>query len=205
MNAAKIHLSLQETELLANTEWLLQKDQIIQKIISMFGELHELFRENIIESKSMLPPFISEKGGKISKGNYFKGLPFVVLDYPTCFEKKNIFAIRCFFWWGNYFIISLHLSGKYMPNVNDQKIWLNYFREKNFSINISGDEWCQDWNDCYEEIELNKTKADYDFLKFATKININQLDKVPDFLENKFREILSFYKINYRLCGETIL
>jgi hypothetical protein len=205
MNAAKIHLSPQETELLANTEWLLLKEQIIQKIISLFGEMHELFRENIIENRSMLPSFISEKGGKISKGNYFKGLPYVVLDYPACFEKKNIFVVRCFFWWGNYFIISLHLSGKYMPHGNDQKKWLTYFKEKNFSINKSEDEWCQDWDDCYEEIELNKIPAANNFLKFAAKINISPLDEVPEFLEYKFREILSFYRTNYHLCDETVL
>ena len=165
MNAAKIHLSPQETELLANTEWLLIKDRIIQKMICLYGEMHELFKKRIIENRDSLPSFISEKGGKISKGNNFKGLPFVVLDFPASFEKKNIFGVRCFFWWGNYFIISLHLSGKYMPDDNEQKKWLTYFKEKNFSINISGDEWCQQWDKCYERIDLNKTQAPNNFLK----------------------------------------
>ncbi len=128
-----------------------------------------------------------------------------MLDYPAAFEKKNIFGVRCFFWWGNYFIISLHLSGKYIPHINDQKKWLTYFKEKKFSINISGDEWCQIWNDCYEEIDLDKMQARNNFLKFAAKINIDRLDEVPEFLENRFRDILSFYKTNYHQCGETVL
>jgi hypothetical protein len=205
MNAAKIHLSPQETELLANTEWLLIKDRIIQKMIGLYGEMHELFKKRIIENRDSLPSFISEKGGKISKGNNFKGLPFVVLDFPASFEKKNIFGVRCFFWWGNYFIISLHLSGKYMPDDNEQKKWLTYFKEKNFSINISGDEWCQQWDKCYERIDLNKTQAPNNFLKVAAKIRVSQLNEVPEFLENKFEEILTFYKTNFHLCGETVL
>ena len=205
MNAAKIHLSPQETELLANTEWLLIKDRIIQKMIGLYGEMHELFKKRIIENRDSLPSFISEKGGKISKGNNFKGLPFVVLDYPASFEKKNIFGVRCFFWWGNYFIISLHLSGRYMPDDNEQKKLLTYFKEKNFSINISGDEWCQQWDKCYEKIDTNKTQATNNFLKFAAKIPLSQLDEVPEFLENKFQEIITFYKTNFHLYGETVL
>ena len=31
---------------------------------------------------------------KISKGENYKGLPYVMLDYPRCFGKTDIFAIR---------------------------------------------------------------------------------------------------------------
>ncbi len=64
MNAAKIHLSPQETELLANTELLLIKDRIIQKMIGLYGDMHELFKKTIIENRDSLPSCISEKGGK---------------------------------------------------------------------------------------------------------------------------------------------
>ena len=50
---------------------------------------------------------------KISKGENYKGLPWLVLDYPRYFNKEDIFAIRTLFWWGNFFSITLHISGKY--------------------------------------------------------------------------------------------
>ena len=48
---------------------------------------------------------------KIAKGENYLQLPYVLLDYPRCFDKENIFAIRTMFWWGNFFSITLHLSG----------------------------------------------------------------------------------------------
>lgn len=205
MDVAKIHLSIQESELLLNTEWLLIKERIIQKIISFYGETHKIFKKFIVDNLDGLPSFISEKGGKISKGNNFKGLPFVVLDYPARFEQRNIFCVRCLFWWGNYVVISLHLSGKYFPQSNTRKLWLEYFKEKGFLINISEDEWCQEWDNCYEEIEVSKMQVAGNFLKFAAKIDLIHLENAPEFLEKKFIEILSFYKTNCHLNGETIL
>ena len=194
MNAAKIHLSPQEKELLENPEWLLIKNQVIEKIIIVYGELHQLFRQRIIADKDALPLYISAKGGKISKGNNFKGLPFVVLDYPASFGKNNIFCVRCFFLWGNYFIISLQLSGNYMPREDDREKWLAYFKQKNFSINISPDEWSQEW-ECYEEIQLDENQSRGNFLKVAAKIKINELEKMPEFFQERFDEIISYYAL----------
>ena len=102
-------------------------------------------------------------------------------------------------------VISLHLSGKYFPQSNTRKLWLEYFKEKGFLINISEDEWCQEWDNCYEEIEVSKMQVAGNFLKFAAKIDLIHLENAPEFLEKKFIEILSFYKTNCHLNGETIL
>lgn len=71
---------------------------------------------------------LSEKklGGKISKGENLEGLPFIVLDYPALFNNDNIFCVRTLFWWGNYFSLSLIITGEYF----------NRF-EKNISENIN--------------------------------------------------------------------
>jgi hypothetical protein len=50
---------------------------------------------------------------KISKGENYLGLPWLMLDYPRYFDKENVFAFRTMFWWGNFFSTTLHLSGKY--------------------------------------------------------------------------------------------
>lgn len=204
MNVAKIHLSPQEIELLVNPEWLLIKNQVIQKVINVYGVLHQLFRQGIIDNKDALPLHISANSGKISKGNNFKGLPFVVLDYPARFGKNDVFCVRCFFLWGNYFIISLHLSGKYSPPDADLKKWLEYFKEKDFSINISSDEWSQEW-ECYEEIQSNKNQLQEKFFKVAAKINIAEWERMPEFFQEKFDEIISFLCTNYHPTDETIL
>ena len=60
-----------------------------------------------------MPEVIKTSTPKISKGENYKDLPYVMLDYPRCFQKEKTIAIRTFFWWGNFFSINLQLSGEY--------------------------------------------------------------------------------------------
>ena len=108
----KIHLSKLEMELVQNREWILTKHAIINKVYQLFGELLATYKEISRQQTQSIIDFYKHLGGKISKGENYQGLPYVILDYPASFRKENIFAIRTFFWWGNFFSISLHLSGK---------------------------------------------------------------------------------------------
>ena len=38
------------------------------------------------------------KNGRVFKGEYYRDLPFVTLDFPRIFEKENVFAYRTMFW-----------------------------------------------------------------------------------------------------------
>ena len=107
---AKIHLSKLETELIQNPEWIFTKQLIIKKVYKLFGELHEVYKQISEDEKKFLPEFYQITGGRISKGENYGGLPYVMLDYPATFSKENIFTIRTMFWWGNFFSITLHLS-----------------------------------------------------------------------------------------------
>ena len=79
---------------------------------------------------------------KISKGENYKGLPYLVLDYPRYFGKDDHFAIRSMFWWGNFFSITLHLSGIY-KKMYENKIEASFtlLKEESFFIGISDDQW----------------------------------------------------------------
>jgi hypothetical protein len=129
---AKIHLSALEIELVNNTEWIFTKQKIIKKIYSLFGQLHEVYKAVILKEKEFLPIHIQNKGGKISKGENYNGLPYLILDFPAMYSKENIFAVRTLFWWGNFFSISLHLSGEYCKNLKDFRECLTYLQEKGF-------------------------------------------------------------------------
>ena len=54
---------------------------------------------------------------KISKGEKYNDLPYVVLDFPAFFAKTGVFALRSFFLWGRGFVISLHISGDRKPTL----------------------------------------------------------------------------------------
>jgi hypothetical protein len=137
---AKVSLSDIEMQLVSNAEWILTKNRIIQKVYELFGQLSELYKHNTL--LQILPPETILQSPKIFKGEQYEGLPYVMLDYPRCFGKEDILAVRTFFWWGNYFTITLQLKGMYkqlyQTNIAKQ------IKEGNLAgafINVGEDEW----------------------------------------------------------------
>lgn len=50
---------------------------------------------------------------KISRGENYLGLPYLILDYPRLSADAGLYFIRTMFWWGNFFSTTLHLSGPF--------------------------------------------------------------------------------------------
>src|ERR1700733_538931 len=110
---SKIQLSEEEMQLVSNSEWILTKHRVIEKVYQLFGNLSTKMQLYLQGNGQLLAPEILQLPAKISKGEHYEAMPYVVLDYPRLFSKENVFAIRTFFWWGNYFSITLHLKGKF--------------------------------------------------------------------------------------------
>jgi hypothetical protein len=178
MNSAKIQLSTDELLLLQNSEWILTKNTIIQKVYGLFGSLAEEMRAKITDGQ--LPEAITVLSPKISKGENYEGLPYVMLDYPRFFTRENVFAIRTFFWWANYFSVSLHLKGDYkMIFIESLQKNISLLRENDFYICVSEDEWQH--NITREDYVLlselkNETVQEHlmrkSFLKLSARINL---------------------------------
>lgn len=150
MSIAKIHLSAEELQLVQNAQLLLTKNSIIEKVYALFGELAEEQVALFNAAPALLPTELLQLSPKIARGEKYKGLPYVMLDYPRCFSTTDIFAIRTFFWWGNFFSVTLHLKGKYIqqfvPLLQKNQALL---RDAGFQLSISGDEWEHDINTGY--------------------------------------------------------
>lgn len=200
---AKIHLSPLEMELVKNKEWILIKQLIIEKVACLFGQLHTSYRLMIEHEKQALPLVFQRPGGKISRGENYKGLPYLMLDYPAIFNKENIFAIRTMFWWGNFFSISLHLSGENFKKLKDLPSSLLFFQQQNFFVCVNDDAWQHDFHSSnfldIRQIDETQTQNLFkkDFFKVARKIDLNQWNMAPGFLEKSFKEILRWIKINF--------
>ncbi|GAA4313608.1 hypothetical protein [Compostibacter hankyongensis] len=104
-------LTPEETRLVSDAELLLRKNGIIEKVYGLMGELHRSL-EALPQIRSFpFPEGCLARGAKISKGENYRGLPYVILDYPRLFSRESIFAFRTLFWWGHDFICTLHLAG----------------------------------------------------------------------------------------------
>ena len=128
---AKIQLSPQEMELVQNTDWILTKHIITKKVFDMFGDLSELLKKETAPYNYLFPDNIKYQNGKISKGENYQLLPYVILDYPSFFWKNRVFAVRTMFWWGNFFSVTLHLSGIYKEKYIENNTEIFSFLQKN--------------------------------------------------------------------------
>jgi hypothetical protein len=197
MNAAKIQLSAEELLLVQNAEWLLTKNSIIEKVVVLFGELSQQMQPHIHEAAKPLPEAVRASSPKISKGEKYEGLPWVMLDYPRVFGKEDTWAIRTFFWWGHFFTITLQLKGIYkqqhlqalLQNIAVLKQhdfylgiadeWQHHFREENYRSLRDLD------NSSIEEL-LSRNQ----FCKFSAKISLHQWEQAYEILNSKYLVLL---------------
>jgi hypothetical protein len=199
----KVQLSTKEMEMVTNTEWILTKRHIINKVCEMFGEINEMMRKELTNND--LLEKLKYYTGKISKGENYKMLPYVTLDYPAAFVKNNIFAVRTMFWWGNFFSITLHLSGDNKAGIVDNNpSLLSYFKRNNFFICVSTDEWQHDFNE--ENYVLASAVTDHrykqildnNFFKAAKKLSLNEWDNAYNFIMESFKEIIGLTVTNFQ-------
>lgn len=199
---AKIHLSKYEREVVTNADLFLTKQVIIGKIYSFFGTMHEIYKSICITGNT-LPKKYQIKNGKISKGENYLGLPYVILDYPATFERDNIFAIRTMFWWANFFSVTLHISGKEMMSKVNIPDFLSLIKEKDFLVCINEDEWQHNFERSnyistneMDEIQWDKV-CKKSFIKISKKIDLIKWNEAPGFLEKSYRELIELVNVSF--------
>lgn len=180
MDAAKILLSAEEINLVCDTHWLLTKNSIIEKTKGMFGELAAQLQRELDQNRHLLPEAVRLFSPKVFKGEYYQGLPYVMLDYPRVFTRDEVFAIRTMFWWGNFFSVTLQLKGSYQRMFTDALIkGKELLVRHNFHASVSGDEWRHDFEpENYQPLSSGDTLLQQaingEFLKIAVRIPVAQ-------------------------------
>jgi hypothetical protein len=195
MSLAKIQLSQEELLLVQNAELLLTKNRIIEKVYDMFGVLL-IDVKKLFSTYTWLPPEIFLASPKISKGENYQGLPYVMLDYPRCFGKTDTFAMRTMFWWGNFFSTTIHLKGEYKRQLAPRlQEYLPVLKKHHFFISIHTDEWRHDFKpDNYMPLIRSNAKIiedsliNRDFCKISGKIALHEWNEAP-------ARLLTFYEI----------
>ncbi len=202
---AKLHLSADEITLINNKEWILTKHQIIKRIYEMFGEINDIMKKEIKYLDHLFPENIRYQGGKISRGENYQLLPYVILDYPSFFWKNNIFAVRTMFWWGNFFSVTLHLSGHHKTKfINNNPSLLSFLKKNDFSICINEEEWQHHFEEgnyipaTVISGDVYQKSVEQPFFKIAKKISLSELDGAYDFIMDNFKKILELLQINYQ-------
>lgn len=200
MNQAKIQFSQEELSLAENAELILTKNKIVGKICDLFSSLAVEMQQDV--SSADLPREVAATSPKISRGENYKGLPWVVLDYPRLFTKENVFAVRTLFWWANYFSMTLHLKGIYKKMFLEKiKENISFFSDANFYVNINTNEWQHSLheNDYIllkhaDAIKLENDFAQTDLLKLSVKVDLDQWNQAQQVLVELFGKIMRVLK-----------
>lgn len=200
-DSSKLILSVQELRIVEDTQWILTKRDIIQKVYHLFNRQIPVIGNYFLSSDTNFPAKIRAAIPKISRGENYNGLPYVILDYPSVFEKDNIFALRTMFWWGNFFSASLLLSGIYKDKFaeiiynNSDKIeakificvhespWQHHFEPSNF---IKANEM--------EKAALEKLLLEREFVKVALMFDLKQWNNIESLLKTAYDKIFCIIK-----------
>ena len=189
----EFYLTGPEQDLVCNAEIMHAKTRVIQKVIGLFAVLSESY---VSIASTSLPPSLTAKSPKISRGEQYLSLPYVMLDYPRIFGRDDTFAVRTFFWWGHHFSIHLQLSGLH-KNIYQPKL------EKAINQGKLADWfWCvnqNEWQHHFEEDNYVSIQQSFvvlkdqpsNFLKIAKKIPLHEWNSSAETLMESFRFLTS--------------
>ncbi len=198
MSEAKIRLSQKEMELVNNADLILTKNIILQKVNQLLAGLQAKQQQYIETQPGDLPEEVIRSSPKISKGENYRGLPYLILDYPRSFEKENILAIRTMFWWGNFFSVTLHLSGIQKKEAEEKLVTAYgilkengdkfYRKEDPGEHHFEADNYIPLTELSHKDFENLVRKNP--FIKLATKISLQQWDDAEAMLLTYFKQII---------------
>jgi hypothetical protein len=188
-NFAKVQLSAEEMRLVRDPAWILTKNSVMGKVVAMFAELSGEIRAG--GAHRVAPPRRAPSSGgkepKISKGENYKGLPWVMLDYPRAFGKEDVYAIRTFFLWGHSFSVTLHLKGVYkerfLPTILARQAEL---ADAGFEMSISDDEWAHEHTvETYGPLRADRSfereaAGGRPWLKLSARVGLELWDEAPE-------------------------
>ena len=172
-----------ELDLISDAEVLAIKRDALHKVNDLL-----LDTKNLLDTARHLSPLAIPRGenaysGKISRGENYRGLPYLILDFPALFSRKDIFAFRTMFWWGHFFSVALHLQGTYLQQ-HIQAIFNNFDRLVGNGLFISVAETPWEYHyaaDNYILLEENHrdTLGSLDFLKLSIQVPLDRSRDLP--------------------------
>lgn len=194
-DTTKVTLSDNELSLVKNVEWILTKQDIIQKVYDLFAGCVDRIKTTVIDTNH-LPGHISLSVPKIYKGENYLRLPYVIMDYPRCFDKEDIFAIRTMFWWGNFFSITLHLSGIYKDFIKRNLYDGDVVYEDGFFIGVNENQWQHHFEEDnflpLAQLTPQQRIALFEknnFVKLAIKFSLDKWNQMPALLNEGYKKM----------------
>ena len=201
MHETNVLFSADEMGLMKDSAWILTKNAVISKWYQAMGHLAGRMKAALINRQ--LPEALIRSNAKISRGENYLSLPYVMMDCPKIFGRDHVLAIRTFFWWGRFCSITLHAKGIYKPLVIRNLSATTCLRQSRFCYAIAGDEWNHDvMSDDYTPLPKLFSAAfltdlrGSPFIKLSSKLDFEQWNIMEEQLYELFLMLIG-------LCEES--
>ena len=183
MDRVKLQFSQEESVLLTDPAFILTKNRILARISEMMGAVSDEEVKMAGLLREQLPPEVFQFPPKLSRGEQYQQLPWLMLDFPRLFKEPDQLAIRQFFWWGNLFSSTLIVSGRFkemlletdwkeFPDIYicvHTSPWEHHFEADNAALISSVSE------------EKYRSLCKKEFLKLAFYLPIEKWEQAPEF------------------------
>jgi len=195
MEVSKIQLSPAEMELMQNADIILTKNRVLEKIKSLLETVQQNQIGYVQEHK--LKNEIFKVSPKISRGENYLGLPYLILDYPRQSTDNHFFFIRTMFWWGNFFSCTLHVANNSKQTFKE-KIKQARWQLSHYYISINDDAWVHHLKELdYERIDqmtdeqFNQACESFGHIKIACRHALSQWEQMPSQLFENWKHFLA--------------
>lgn len=197
MDGSKVTLSDAELSLAMDPDVMLLKNKVVESVYRLFGRLAQRQSETVRDLRHRYGP-VFDVPPKISKGERYRELPYVMLDHPRLFGSEDVFAVRTLFWWGHFFSVTLHLKGEWLRRFSgrilESQAWLSAW---GFHFSTGRHEWEHHFEaDNYlpvssvGEEEWGEVYAKGGFTKLAVKYPIGEFNDMEDILSEAFERLM---------------
>ncbi len=188
-------LTEKEKILINDTDFFITKSKIFEKIRQQFEITRSQIKIVIRQNNFPFPQDTDIEYGKIFKGENYRLLPYLVLDYPKLFKKHDTFTYRTMFWWGNFFSSTLYLEGDFFNAVRSKIIEnIDSLIEQKTFLSVSKTPWEYHYEPSNYQL-ANLRNIQYvekcNFLKLSKKFELDDFDKLPSLSEEFFSYLLN--------------
>ena len=185
----KITFSEAELEAITHPDFFYTKYAAMQKVMELLGETERMIRQ-VLLSHPHFGLHTDIQSPKIFRGENYRQLPYMVLDFPRRFNTETVFSFRSMFWWGKEFSFTLHLQGEAFQHFRktiEEKIrilagnnfyfcvhaspWQYYFEQDNYML----------LDELLEGDGLNAAMQTATFFKLSRKIPVTDFENVPQY------------------------
>ena len=153
---------------------ILTKNEVLQKMKDLLIQVQNFQTAFVHENKLQnIPAFVVAP--KISRGENYEGLPYLILDYPRYSVKDDFIFIRSFFWWGNFFSSTLQAAGKCRKYlIGAVKNNIDLLTNSGYYLSVSEDPWHHHFRednyrklDTFDKKEIKIIIQEQEYIKIA--------------------------------------